>query len=179
MNEQGLSSWKKLQKTWLSRRNLIRGAAGTGAGLVLSSGLQLPAFAQEATQQTRGDVPRPPDSISDPSPKISSLSLTCGPYGEQARNRLANGQLLVNGQNFTVNSVVRWNGNNRPTTFHSRNELTAQILASDLATIGTAIITVFNPVPGGRSSNSLTLAAVTGGGPQSAAGEHTGKLAEG
>jgi hypothetical protein len=36
MNEQDFSSWKKLQDKWLSRRNLIRGAAGTalGAGLL-------------------------------------------------------------------------------------------------------------------------------------------------
>src|SRR5216684_8748236 len=39
MNEQDFISWKKLQQKSLSRRNLIRGAAGTaaGAGLVLGS----------------------------------------------------------------------------------------------------------------------------------------------
>jgi hypothetical protein len=157
MNEQDSISLKKLQKKCVSRRNLIRGAAGTGAGLMLSSGLRLPAFAQEAAQQTRGELPRPPDSISNPSPTISSLCLSCAPQGKQAPNPLANGGLLVNGQNFVVNSVVRWNGNNRPTTFHSSNKLTAQILASDIATIGTAVVTVFNPAPGGRGSNSLTF----------------------
>jgi hypothetical protein len=162
MNEQDSISWKKLQNKWVSRRNLIRGAAGTGAGLMLASGLQLPAFAQEAAQQTRGDLPHPPDSISDLSPTISSLSLSCARQGEPAPNRFANGQLLVKGQNFVVNSVVRWNGNNRPTIFHSSNELTAQILASDIATIGTAVVTVFNPAPGGRSSNSLTLTTAAG-----------------
>ena len=36
MNEPGYSPWKKLQEHWLSRRSLIRGAAGTalGAGLL-------------------------------------------------------------------------------------------------------------------------------------------------
>src|SRR5713101_1994397 len=36
MNEQDYSPWKKLQEQWLSRRGLIRGAAGTalGAGLL-------------------------------------------------------------------------------------------------------------------------------------------------
>jgi len=35
MNEQNNNPWKKFQEKWLSRRNLIRGAAGTalGAGL--------------------------------------------------------------------------------------------------------------------------------------------------
>src|SRR5713226_7376246 len=49
MDEQDFQSWKKLQQKWLSRRNLIRGAAGTaaGAGLLFGSGLQLRAFAGE------------------------------------------------------------------------------------------------------------------------------------
>ena len=49
MNEQDSNSWKKLQEKWLSRRNLIRGAAGTaaGAGLLLGSGLRLSARADE------------------------------------------------------------------------------------------------------------------------------------
>ncbi|PYU64692.1 MAG: hypothetical protein DMG49_25975 [Acidobacteria bacterium] len=36
MNKPGYSPWKKLQEQWLSRRSLIRGAAGTalGAGLL-------------------------------------------------------------------------------------------------------------------------------------------------
>ena len=49
MNEQDSNSWKKLQEKWLSRRNLIRGAAGTaaGAGLLLGSGLRFSARADE------------------------------------------------------------------------------------------------------------------------------------
>jgi len=49
MNEQDPNSWQKLQQKSLSRRNLIRGAAGTaaGAGLLLGSGLRLPARADE------------------------------------------------------------------------------------------------------------------------------------
>src|SRR5260370_5629488 len=57
MNERDFVSWKKLQQKWLSRRNLIFGAAGSaaGAGLVLGSGLRLPAFAQEAAQESCRD----------------------------------------------------------------------------------------------------------------------------
>jgi hypothetical protein len=42
MNDQDPILWKKLQQKWLSRRSLIRGAAGTaaGAGLLLGSGLR-------------------------------------------------------------------------------------------------------------------------------------------
>jgi hypothetical protein len=35
MNEHQYSPWKKLQDKWLSRRNLIRGAAGTAFGAAL------------------------------------------------------------------------------------------------------------------------------------------------
>jgi hypothetical protein len=49
MNDEKSISWKKLREHWLTRRNLIRGAAGTaaGAGLLLSSGLRLHALADD------------------------------------------------------------------------------------------------------------------------------------
>jgi len=60
MNEHEPNSRKKFQQKQVSRRNLLRGVAGTaGAGLALGSGLRLPAFAQEAAQLTCRDLPRP------------------------------------------------------------------------------------------------------------------------
>lgn len=50
--------------------------------------------------------------------------------------------LTVNGSNFASNSVVRWNGSNRTTTFVNSTRLTAQINAADVATQGTASVTV-------------------------------------
>jgi len=49
MDEKNSSSWHKLQQKSLSRRNLIRGAAGTaaGAGLLLGSGLRSAAHADD------------------------------------------------------------------------------------------------------------------------------------
>src|SRR5216684_2282949 len=71
MDEQDLQSWKKLQQKWLSRRNLIRGAAGTaaGAGLLFGSGLQLRAFAGEEDEGEHNKckaVPRPIPHITSP-----------------------------------------------------------------------------------------------------------------
>lgn len=54
-------------------------------------------------------------------------------------------------------SVVRWNGSDRPTQFISPTQLTASIAASDLVTAGTAQVSVFNPSPGGGTSNALTF----------------------
>lgn len=62
--------------------------------------------------------------------------------------------LTVNGTNFTGTSVVRWNGSNRTTTFNSATQLTASILASDIATVGTATVTVFDSA---GTSNGVTF----------------------
>ncbi|MBZ5728082.1 MAG: IPT/TIG domain-containing protein [Acidobacteriia bacterium] len=65
--------------------------------------------------------------------------------------------LTVNGSNFATDSIVQWNGSNRSTTFASATQLTASISASDVALAGTALITVFNPTPGGGASNAMTF----------------------
>lgn len=53
--------------------------------------------------------------------------------------------LTVNGTNFVNGeSIVRWNGTDRATTFVSSTELSAAIPAADIATGGTASVTVFN-----------------------------------
>ena len=61
--------------------------------------------------------------------------------------------LTVNGTGFFSNSVVKWNGSARATAFVSSTRLTATIPASDIATAGTAWVTVVNPTPGGGTSN--------------------------
>lgn len=52
--------------------------------------------------------------------------------------------LTVNGQNFSNSSIIRWNGNNRTTTYVSPTQLTAVIPASDVIASGSALITVAN-----------------------------------
>jgi len=71
MDEQDSILWKKLQQKSVSRRNLIRGAAGTaaGAGLLLGSGLRLSALADDDDEENRKKckaVPRPIPHISTP-----------------------------------------------------------------------------------------------------------------
>src|SRR5207249_612663 len=65
--------------------------------------------------------------------------------------------LTATGTNFNSSSVVRWNGAIRTTTFLSSTQLQAQILANDIATAGTAPVTVFNPTPGGGPSGAQTF----------------------
>src|SRR5439155_20337915 len=65
--------------------------------------------------------------------------------------------LTVTGTNFVVASQVQWNGVARTTTFVSGTQLTAAIPAADLATPGTASVTVFTPTPGGGTSSAQTF----------------------
>ncbi|GEM_PF-2480009 len=69
--------------------------------------------------------------------------------------------MVVNGTNFVSGSVVKLSGSNRTTTFVSSTQLTAQILIGDLTTASTFPITVFNPSPGGDTSNPQTFTVTT------------------
>jgi hypothetical protein len=71
MNDEKSISWNKLQEKWLTRRNLIRGAAGTaaGAGLLLGAGLRSSALADDEDEgkHNRCKAPaRPIPHISTP-----------------------------------------------------------------------------------------------------------------
>jgi len=67
--------------------------------------------------------------------------------------------ITVNGTGFESRSVINWNGSPRATTFVNGSQLTANILASDIATAGTASVTVVTPAPGGGTSNQIFFSA--------------------
>jgi YVTN family beta-propeller protein len=110
-------------------------------------------------------------------PAITTLSPSGVPAGGQAFQLTVIGPNP--GSNFEAGSVVRWNGSDRPTMSNgSINALVAQISASDVATAGTAAVTVFNPGSGGGISNALTFTITPGGDdPQSIAVDPAGKFA--
>ncbi len=89
--------------------------------------------------------------VQNPVPAIASMS----PSSAQAGG--AGFTLTVNGTNFINGSTVQWNGSARTTSFVSATQLTAAIPASDIATAGTANVTVNNPAPGGGTSSSATF----------------------
>jgi len=89
-------------------------------------------------------------TINNPVPAIVSLNPSLARVSETPLT------LTVNGSKFVSTSKVRWKGADRPTTFVSATRLTADIPATDLATTGSANVTVFNPVPGGGNSNALS-----------------------
>jgi hypothetical protein len=90
-------------------------------------------------------------TINSPAPTTTSLSPTSAIAGGAAFT------LTVNGSNFINGSVVQWNGVSRTTTYGSASQLTASITAADIATAGTASVTVVNAAPGGGTSNAQTF----------------------
>ena len=64
--------------------------------------------------------------------------------------------MTLTGSGFTSNSKVRWNTSERSTNFVSSSQVSATILAQDVARTGTAGIDVLNGASGGQS-NSVTI----------------------
>ncbi|HWQ32537.1 MAG TPA: IPT/TIG domain-containing protein [Blastocatellia bacterium] len=71
-------------------------------------------------------------------PAISSLAPDSAAAGG------AQFTLIVNGTNFAADAVVRWNGSSLATSFISAEQLAATVPAQNLASAGTAQITVHN-----------------------------------
>jgi hypothetical protein len=93
------------------------------------------------------------DSTSAPNPTPGIGSLT----PEQIEQGSPEQIITVAGTDFVPGSVVRVNGSDRTTDFVDGTELRATLPESDFATAGTRQVVVFNPAPGGGTSNSATL----------------------
>jgi Tol biopolymer transport system component len=90
-------------------------------------------------------------SAANPLPTITSIDPPSANAGGPAFT------LTVTGTGYIPSSKVRWKGTDRPTTYVSATQLTAAIPASDIATAGTAMVNVYNPAPGGGTSNGKTF----------------------
>jgi hypothetical protein len=88
---------------------------------------------------------------SNPLPWITSISPAYAAVGS------AGFTLTVNGTNFVSGSVIRWNGQDRTTTFVNGSTLTTTIQSGDLTGIASANISVFNPSPDGGLSNAAVF----------------------
>jgi len=85
----------------------------------------------------------------NPTPMISSLS---PPFTTANATPFT---LQVDGANFVPGATVYFGGQPRSTTFVNSTLLDASILASDTENDGTAVVFVFNPLPGGGASTSV------------------------
>jgi hypothetical protein len=97
-------------------------------------------------------------AVPNPVPVIGSLSPNEVARGSGAKT------VIITGSGFAIGSSARFNGAERPTTFIDRNTLEMKLSATDTATDGNFIVTVFNPSPAGGSSN-VKFFTVSGGSP--------------
>ena len=88
----------------------------------------------------------------NPTPAITSLSPNTAAAGTNSPV-----QVTITGTGFTLVSVVRWNGQDRATSYNSSTQLWFVIPTSDLTSTGTAQVTVYNPPTGGGLSNAATF----------------------
>jgi uncharacterized protein (TIGR03437 family) len=117
-------------------------AAGTANVTVVN-----PAPGGGASNALSFAINQPPN----PQPLLMALSPSAATAGGAALT------LTVNGASFINASVVRWNGDNRPTSFVSSTQLTAQLAVADIAQFGQARVVVSNPAPGGGVSAAATF----------------------
>ncbi|MGD1210993.1 MAG: IPT/TIG domain-containing protein [Candidatus Acidiferrales bacterium] len=87
----------------------------------------------------------------NPSPTASSLSPSKAVAGG------ADFEVFVSGSNFVSSSVVEWNSSPRATAFVSSSRLVVLITAADIASSGSAQITVTNPAPVGGTSSQVVF----------------------
>jgi hypothetical protein len=94
-------------------------------------------------------------AANNPIPNLTSIAPASAPAGSRPLT------ITLTGSSFISSSVVRWNGSSRTTTYGSKTQLTATITAADLATAGSASVTVLNPTPGGGTSSSTAFTVVS------------------
>jgi hypothetical protein len=85
--------------------------------------------------------------MGNPVPAIGTVSPNILDYGSPAQT------LSIQGTGFMSGSVVRVNGTVRPSEFLGSDALRVTVPASDMATPRTLALTVFNPAPGGGTSD--------------------------
>jgi uncharacterized repeat protein (TIGR01451 family) len=90
-------------------------------------------------------------SIMSPTPTVSGVSPRSVPQGLDAL-------VTVSGSGFEANSVVLFNGSQRPTTFVNATTLQVALTANDVKNFGLGEISVYNPGPGGSTSTPTELA---------------------
>jgi len=151
-SEHGIASLSAIQGTITIQ---FKSPASLGAGTYNDSIEISVCYDQACTQQ----VTNSPQAVSaqytvtNTAVQLSSLSPSSAVASGAAFT------LTVNGTNFTAQSTVLWNGSARTTTFVSATQLTAQITAADIATAGTAQVSVNDLVNGPSNSLPFTISA--------------------
>lgn len=87
----------------------------------------------------------------NPVPALASLNVTSATHGA------GNLRITVTGSNLVPGATVNWNGAPRTTTRTDSTHLSVAIPASNLATAGTASITITNPATAASNATTFTI----------------------
>ncbi|HMD01158.1 MAG TPA: hypothetical protein VKH37_13440, partial [Ferruginibacter sp.] len=144
----------------------------TNLSTIFSSSTQLTAFVPSTYLVTAGAIsvavvnPAPGGGSSVPQPFIISSNNPVPVLTALSPGNATPGggsfTIVVTGTGFVNTSTVKWNGTALTTTYNSNTQLSALVPAANIASAGTATITVFSPTPEGGTSNSqpFTIAVV-------------------
>jgi hypothetical protein len=89
--------------------------------------------------------------VTNPVPTLTTVSPDTAIAGGAAFT------INVTGKNFVSASTIDWNGVALTTVFTDSTKLSATVPAADIATAGTASITVVSPTPGGGASTAISF----------------------
>ncbi|HEY5040662.1 MAG TPA: glycoside hydrolase domain-containing protein [Verrucomicrobiae bacterium] len=164
INGSGFVSGAQVNLAWPTVGGIPAGNKTLSATFASSSQLQVTATLGNDPETWTAQVINPGNVTSStfnfseqaPFPVIQLLSPSSASVGGGTFT------LTVSGNTFDQGSVVRWNGVNLTTTPSISagglvNYLTAQVPANDIASAGSATITVFNPTPGGGTSSGMNF----------------------
>jgi hypothetical protein len=90
-------------------------------------------------------------TLQNPVPSISNVSPPSITAGDPSFT------LTVSGSGFIGSSTIDWNGSAQQTTYVAANQLTTVISSGQIASQGSATVTVVNPAPGGGMSNAQSV----------------------
>jgi hypothetical protein len=135
-----------LAATWVNANRLT---VPIPASLIAAAGTV------EVTTTSSGGTTAPAPFTITPN-GVFPLLLSLSPASATA----AGGQftLTISGANFTANSRVLWNGSPRTTVFVGSSQLTATIVASDIAVAGSGLVSVASPAPNAATAAALPFA---------------------
>jgi WD40-like Beta Propeller Repeat len=105
------------------------------------------------------------NAVQNGGPLITSLSPASAAPGSGAFTLTVNGLNFVAPAAQTAGSTIAWNSGPLTTTFVNSTSLTANVPASDIATSGSASVSVFNSTPGGGQvfSPAVNFTFMSGG----------------
>jgi N-acetylneuraminic acid mutarotase len=137
--------------------NYSPAVSGLQSGVVVAAGTTqaaIPISSSSITQPTTVTASFQGHSTSitlNPIPAIQSVSPSPLLVGSGAQS------LTINGTGFLATSTVFWNGKARTAHYVSPTGLTADLLATDVATAENATVQVANPAPYGGRSTQLVV----------------------